>query len=373
MPSRLPLPGSRPSRKPLPGRGTAVEAVAMGIADSHGSAPTLLALRALKLGDLLVAVPAIRGLRRAFPGHRLVLAAPPWLDPVVRLIGGVDELLPVPGLDDPPPPAAGAVDVAVNLHGSGPESRRWIDALAARESIVHRVPQLDGAGADPRMPDWLPELHERVRWTRLLACFGIPADPADVGLTAPPLPTPDAGATVVHVGAFHGSRRWSAARFAAVAAALAGDGHRVVFTGSAAERPRALRIASAAGLPVRSVLAGRTDLTELAGLIARARLVVSADTGAAHLASAYARPSVILFGPAAPENWGPPPGPHVVLTHAELRRGDPFAAQPDPALRTISVGEVLEGVRTALRMGESVQAASAAGRSASSSRSTSRE
>ena len=73
--------------------------------------------------------------------------------------------------------------------------------------------------------------------------------------------------------------------------------------------------------------------------------MVSADTGAAHLATAFRRPSVVLFGPAPPEEWGPPPGPHVALTKAELRRGDTFAQEADPALLGVSVQEVLDAVR----------------------------
>src|SRR5438128_10872722 len=94
--------------------------------------PELLALRALKLGDLLVAVPALRGLRRALPDHRLVLAVPGWLEPIVDLVPAVDALLPTPGLDDPLPLAAGRVDIAVNLHGNGPESRALLDQLKPR-------------------------------------------------------------------------------------------------------------------------------------------------------------------------------------------------------------------------------------------------
>jgi ADP-heptose:LPS heptosyltransferase len=99
------------------------------------------------------------------------------------------------------------------------------------------------------------------------------------------------------------------------------------------------------GLPVTAVLAGNLSLGEFAATIAAARLVVSADTGAAHLASAYSTPSVVLFGPAPPEIWGPPPGPHLVLTRADLRRGDTFAADPDPALLAVSVQDVLAAVR----------------------------
>ncbi|WP_309067753.1 glycosyltransferase family 9 protein [Microbacterium sp.] len=308
--------------------------------------PELLALRALKLGDLLVAVPAIHALRRAFPQHRLVLAVPAWLEPVVDLVDGVDALLPTPGLDDPLPLERGRIDIAVNLHGSGPESRGLVDALGARVSIVHRVEELDGfaggdAEAEQAPPAWRAELHERRRWVRLVGAYGVAGDPGEVRLrSAPAIPELE-GATVLHVGAAYGSRLWPVARFAAVAEALAAEGHRVVFTGGAGERERALGVATAAGLAQERVLAGRLDLGRFAGVIQRARLVVSADTGAAHLASAYGTPSVVLFGPASPEQWGPPPGPHVVLTDARLRRGDVFAPDPDPALLAVTVDDVL--------------------------------
>jgi len=56
------------------------------------------------------------------------------------------------------------------------------------------------------------------------------------------------------------------------------------------------------------------------------------------------RPS---FGPAPPEEWGPPAsGPHRVLTHAELRVGDAFGAEPDPALLAVTVDELLEAIAT---------------------------
>ncbi|WEG09489.1 glycosyltransferase family 9 protein [Microbacterium horticulturae] len=305
--------------------------------------PMLLVLRALGLGDLLVAVPALRGLRRAYPGHRLVLATSRWLTPVADLIGGIDELLPVPGLDAALPFAAGEVDIAVNMHGSGARSRQLIDALEARRTMVHRVPTVDGAGGD-RLPAWRDDLNERERWTRLVGAFGVAADPLDVQLTVPATAPAVEGATVVHVGAAYGARRWPQERFAVVARALADAGHDVIFTGSDAERERAARVAGAASLGTERVLAGRTALPALAALIAGARLVVSADTGAAHLASAYRRPSVVIFGPASPGEWGPPPGPHVVLTDERLRRGDVFAPDPDPALLAVSPQDVLAAV-----------------------------
>jgi hypothetical protein len=299
--------------------------------------PVLLVLRALKLGDLLVAVPALHALRRAFPKHRLLYAAQGWLEDAVTLVGGF-ELLPTHGLDEPLALAAGTVDVAVNLHGRGPESQQRIEALQARQTISHRSDWGPG-------PAWLDGIHERERWTRLLQWHGISADPRDLFLGPPRCPAPHCEATLVHVGAAYGSRLWPVERFAEVSVRLRDAGHSILFTGGAADRPRAAEVARLAGVESSAVVAGRQSLGQFAASVAGARLVVSADTGAAHLASAYRRPSVVLFGPAPPEEWGPPPGPHIALTKAELRRGDTFAPDPDPALLGVSAQSVLDAVR----------------------------
>jgi ADP-heptose:LPS heptosyltransferase len=302
--------------------------------------PEILALRALKLGDILVAAPAIKGIRRAYPEHALVLAVPRWLEPIVELIGGVDALLPTPGLNDLLPVPPGRIDIAVNLHGNGPESRGIIEALRPRVVAGHRNDAYDG-------PEWEDGVLERYRWARLVTWHGMTADPDDVALQAPAVPAVIPGATVVHVGAFYGSRRWPAERFAAVAVALRSEGHTVVFTGSAKERDRALEVALAGGFDTASVLAGELELDEFAALIREARVVISADTGAAHLASAYAVPSVILFGPAPVEEWGPPTtGPHISLTDASKRLGDAFSDTPDPAILAVTVDDVLSAVHS---------------------------
>lgn len=299
--------------------------------------PLLLVLRALQLGDLLVAVPALHALRRAYPDHHLVYAGPAWLRDAVALVGGYG-LLPTVGLSEPLAVEQGSVDVAVNLHGRGPESQLLIEAVGARQVISHASDHWDG-------PDWVADIHERRRWTRLLQWHGVAADPDDVRLEPPPVPTPWPDATVVHVGAAFASRLWPESRFAEVADRLAQSGHHVVITGSPGERARSLAVAARAGLPEESVFAGRLSLGALIALVVEARLVVSADTGAAHLATAYRRPSVVLFGPARPEQWAPPPGPHIILTKAGLRRGDAFARDPDPALLGVQAQEVLDAVR----------------------------
>ncbi len=306
--------------------------------------PTMLVLRALKLGDLLVAVPALTALRRQWPEHRIVLATSGWLAPIVELVDAVDELLPTPGLSRPLDVVAGAVDIAVNLHGRGPESGVLLDAVRPARLIAHAPDAPDG-------PEWIDGILERERWARLVRSAGAPADAGEVGIRVPGVEPAVSDAAVVHVGAFYGSRRWPADRFADVVRTLVESGEHVVLTGGAEERERALAVAALAGLSPESVLAGSLDLTGFAAVIAAARVVVSADTGAAHLASAYGIPSVVIFGPAPPEEWGPPEhGPHLVLTDASVRRGDTFADEPDPALLAVGVDDVL-GALDGLELG----------------------
>jgi ADP-heptose:LPS heptosyltransferase len=299
--------------------------------------PRLVAYRPLGLGDLLTGVPALRGLRDAFPEHELVLAAPAALGPLAALSGAVDRVLDTRPLA---PPALEAPDVAVNLHGRGPQSHRALLATRPRRLIAFGAPAVPWDG-----PEWRAGEHEVHRWCRLLRESGIPADPGRLDLDPPPGAVATRGATVIHPGAASAARRWPADRWAAVVRAERAGGRRVVLTGSRAERGLAVGIARDAGLAPADVLAGRTDVRGLAAVVAGAARVLCGDTGVAHLATAFGVPSVLLFGPTPPEEWGPPPERtrHVVLHRGG--RGDPHADAPDPGLLAIGVRDVLDVTR----------------------------
>ncbi|MFI7607218.1 glycosyltransferase family 9 protein [Micromonospora sp. NPDC049366] len=308
----------------------------------------ILVLRALGVGDLATAVPALRGLRAAYPDRPLALAAPAWLAPLVGLVGGVDRLLDTPGLGPARWPGP-APEIAVNLHGSGPGSHRMLAAARPDRILAYANPEAGFTDG----PDWDEDAHEVRRWCRLLAWYGVPADPADLALRRPPPAGVPRGATVLHPGSKIAAKRWPAERFAALAHRLDRQGHRVVVTGSTDERGLAHRVAAAAGLPPDAVLAGRTDVGDLAALIAYARMVVSGDTGAAHLATAYGTPSVVLFGPVSPARWGPPPDRP---RHRALWAGQRDWPRWDgvgthPTLAALGVDEVCAAVAEVERVG----------------------
>jgi ADP-heptose:LPS heptosyltransferase len=306
--------------------------------------PSAVVLRPLGLGDLLTGVPALRAVRAAVPDHRLVLATTAALAPLAGLIDAVDEVLPARELapldwSGPPP------ELAVDLHGKGPASHVVVAELQPSRLLTFASPGYPG-------PAWFPDEHEVHRWCRLVSeGLGVEADPDALDLAVPAVPPLVRNAAIVHPGAAYPSRRWPAERFAAVARHLAAGGHDVRITGGPAEVESARSVAFAAGLGESAVLAGRTVPLELAAVVAHARVVVSGDTGVAHLATAYRRPSVVLFGPVSPELWGPPPRPqHVVLWHGD-GTGDPWGTTLDPALVRISVDEVTEAVDTLLGHG----------------------
>ncbi|WP_234807419.1 glycosyltransferase family 9 protein [Mycolicibacter senuensis] len=302
----------------------------------------VLVLRALGVGDLLTGVPALRGLRRAYPSARIVLATPGPLEPLARCCGAVDEVTPTAGLGElhwsgPAP------ELAVNLHGSGPQSIADLMSAGAESLISHANPDYPAVQGPP----WRDDVHDVDRWCMLLESAGISCRPEELGIGRPPgYPRRD-GVVVIHPGAAAAARRWPADRFGAVAAALSRAGYRVVVTGSAAERSLAEIVAAYAGLRSTSVLAGELDLLGMVALISDARLLVCGDTGIGHIATATGTASVLLFGPTPPAHWGPRgPGPHIAIWTGD--RGDPHGDRPDAGLLLITPARVIAAAREIL-------------------------
>jgi ADP-heptose:LPS heptosyltransferase len=319
----------------------------------HAARPRVLVLRALGLGDLLAGVPALKGVRRAFPGHRVVLALPPALREAALSTGAVDAVLPAEAPYRGVPSLTGwrgaPPDVAIDLHGNGPRSCDALAALAPRRLLAYAAPHPPPA----RPPVWRADDHERVRWCAFLGAYGIPADPDDVRLPEPAALSPAPGAVVVHPGAESASRRWPAERYAALTLRLRAAGHRVVVTGGPAEDALVAEVARRAGLPDGDVLVGGLPFARLSALVARATLVVSGDTGLAHLAVAHAAPSVTLFGPVSPRLWGPPRTARHLTLWKPGPPGDPHGDRPDPRLLRIGVEETAVAALALLAHGAS--------------------
>jgi ADP-heptose:LPS heptosyltransferase len=137
----------------------------------------------------------------------------------------------------------------------------------------------------------------------------------------------------VHPGASVPEKRWPGEAFGRVAQGLIKRGYAVAVTGSSGERDLTRRIS---GLAAGAMdLGGRTNLSALIALVARADIVVSNDTGPAHIAYALRTPSVTLFGPSTDtERWGP----------LNRRRHAVLFGDPIPEIPAEAVVERVEGL-----------------------------
>ncbi|HET7036362.1 MAG TPA: glycosyltransferase family 9 protein [Thermomicrobiaceae bacterium] len=287
-------------------------------------------LRALQLGDLLVAVPALRSLRAGFPEAEITLIGLPWaawfaarfshyLDRFVAFGGapGIDEV----ELDEArmadylAAQRAHGYDLAVQLHGSGGASNPAVLALGARCSAGCYVGQPPaGLTVAVPYPDELPEPLRLLRLTAALGCpergtqleFPLrPEDAAEADALLAPLAGQMGPWIGLHCGARAPARRWPPARFASLADALARrHGAAIVLSGGPDEDAIAAEVAGLMEAPALN-LAGQTSLGGLAALISRLDLFISNDTGPAHLARALDTPSVTIFGPAEFPRWAP--------------------------------------------------------------------
>jgi ADP-heptose:LPS heptosyltransferase len=291
-------------------------------------------LRALGLGDALTAVPALRGLRRRYGDRPLLLAGPQPVSAWLARLGLVDDVIPTTSLSARPPGLELGPHDAVNLHGRGPQSHGVLQEGGPDELIAFDCVAAGHVSGCP----WQLDEHEVDRWCRLVTWAGGPCGPEDLRL---PIHADSDGAVVVHPGAASRARQWPVSRWAEVVEWLRSEGRHVVLTGSETEL--------CAQITADEDLSGKLSLDALALRVASAALVLSGDTGVAHLATAVGTRSVTLFGPVPPAWWGPAIDLdlHTVLYHGS-RLGDPHADQPDEALLRIEVSEVLSAAMAQL-------------------------
>jgi len=281
----------------------------------------IVVLRANGLGDFLFSTPALRALSAAFPSAEITYLCLPWMRPFVEgrypYIHRTVVIPPYPGIRRPYRDQASTAremdeffrscqergyDLAIQMHGGGVESNPFVLRLGARHTLG-----LAGRGV-PRLERTLTyQLYqsEVIRYLELVGQIGVPS--TGLEMDAPELPDDERRLrlvwsdmrpgefVVVHPGASDPRRRWPIERFAAVSDYVQRAYRRaVVVTGSLSERHLARHLQRCASLPVVD-LTGQLDLGAMVALVRRSALVVSNDTGVAHLAYAVEKPSIVIY------------------------------------------------------------------------------
>jgi predicted lipopolysaccharide heptosyltransferase III len=321
----------------------------------HDRALKILLVRLRLVGDVVFTTPAVRALRRRFPGATIDYLVEAAAAPVVRHNPHLTEVIAI----DRPNGARRVLydlalarrlrtrryDLAIDFHG-GPRSAWLVRATGAPTRIGYAIPGRSWAYTVrvPWHPDLVPPRHSvRNQWDLLTPLGFADPDPerdgverrpgadaaaaADARLSAAGVP-PDASLVVMHVSASNPFRRWPRASFARVAAGLAAatPGGRIMITAGPSEADaadavaaEAVRLAGPAAPAI--VRCGEPSLEELEVIVSRARLFIGGDSGPLHVAATTPAPVVALFGPTLPARsmpWRPAAAPAVALEPGPL-------------------------------------------------------
>ena len=287
--------------------------------------PRILLIKLSSFGDVLHALPTLEALRAAFPqGHITWLVEAPYA-PLLSGHPALDEVWAVPRVRWGQKVRREELlvlirllgrmrftpfDLVIDLQGLL-KSALWVAlAKSPRKVGYDRTRELSYLPLTEKIPPYDPEAHAVWRYLNVARYLGAP--PAlprfRLGLT-PVLPESlaalDRDLVVLHPGARWPTKIWPAASWAHLADWLIREkGLAVVITGSAADRELASQICAQMQEQALN-LAGRTTLKELAGVLQKTRIAVTADTGPMHLAAALGTRVVALFGPTAPGRTGP--------------------------------------------------------------------
>jgi heptosyltransferase-2 len=357
---------------------------------ASGRPERILVIKLADLGDLLLCEPAFRSLRTAFPAARIDVLTTPGSLALLSLIG--HDLNPITfpkqlfdsarGFGNPR--ALGSMaqlaarlrraryDRVVVLHHltTAFGARKFAALVRATGSpfvagldngrgtfLTHRIVD-DGFGA----------LHEAEYMRDVAVAAGgheVDALPRVAALpVADWLPTlPERFAAIYPAtGAFSRAREWSTSRYAQLAQRIRERGIVPVVVG--ADDAQAMATEIVAAEPTTIDLTGRTSVSELAALLAKAEFVVGGDSFIGHLAAAVGTPVVAIFGPSNADAWRPAGavdadsaqrGSSIVVRsgipcqpciYTGFRLGRPAGCPDRTCLKLVSVPDVAQAINT---------------------------
>lgn len=197
-----------------------------------------------------------------------------------------------------------------------------------------RLLEMLGVTVGPTRTSLALTAHERAAGRALLASHGVRAFAPAVALV---------------LSSGEPTREWPSARFAALADTLAGAGIQPVLFEMPGDAAKVARAADASRAFVRITV---PQLRDFMGALAACDVLVSGDTGPAHIATALRVPRATVYGPEPPAAWAPANDPSVIALRAESARDLGTVPKSDPRAWTLSAevmpAQAYEAVRTLL-------------------------
>jgi ADP-heptose:LPS heptosyltransferase len=292
---------------------------------------SVVVFRALQLGDMLCAIPALRALRTSLPQARITLVGLPWASQFAqRFAAYIDDFLPFPGHPLLPEQNVRHEELtrfyadlctrgsalALQMHGSGDISNEIVAGFGAHamagytrgEPVYTETTVLLTYPETGAEPERLLHLVEKLGACRAGEHLEFPLTREDdrelreSGFASQVTP---GHYICVHPGARTRDKCWPPQRFAEVADRLAEEFQvDVVLTGSAAERDLTAQVAQHMTAPAIDA-AAPISLGAMAALMSGARLLVCNDTGVSHIAAGLHLKSVVVFSKADIARWAP--------------------------------------------------------------------
>jgi ADP-heptose:LPS heptosyltransferase len=284
--------------------------------------------RALQLGDMLCAIPAIKALRFAYPDAEITLIGLPWAKSLTERFNiYFDRFIHFPGYPGLPEQKLDPIaftaflaevqsrefDLAIQMQGNGSVINPMIELFGAKYTAGYSK---DGHYAPDNglfmpYPDYG---HEIDRHLALMDFLDIPQRGAELEY---PLTTEDYDAleklnlgiepkkyVCLHPGSRGAWRQWPVQYFAALADYCIEQGYKAVLTGTKDEAEIIDAVISHMRYEPMNT-AGKTSMGAVGVLIQNAAMLISNCTGVSHIASAFKTPSIVISMDGEPQRWGP--------------------------------------------------------------------
>jgi len=286
------------------------------------------------IGDSVLAIPAIKSLKKNFPKSNIFIVSKPWVKDIFLNLDFVNEIVTIP--DPNSPKSIGSAARKLKKYDFDTGLLLTNSFVSALLFVLAGIPKRWGYARDGRQPlltepvsykNPRKQIHQVLYYQNILTGLGFKAFPPKLELAVTEQEKalaadflrssgldPAKKTVILNPGAYFGpAKRWPVSQYAALAEMLQKKASlNLLLIGSGAEKELAQAITDS--LPKKPMnIAGKTSLRMLAATMSLSDLLVSNDSGPMHISNALGVPVVALFGPTVPAATRPFQQPYTLI------------------------------------------------------------